>query len=196
VDLNDPTFVQGLASGNRQNLDEFQEEFYNRFREKSLRLIGNLGIQKNIKDEAHKLAIEVLFELDKYLDFAGKSGDHIELYCWRTFWRLYNQRKKDFYEERKEASKLSLIDDVRDQLVAPYRHLSIEQRLDIARALKELKEDELTVFKLRFMEGYSEADTANIARLSLKTVKAVVLRIRRKMMTILEGKPKPPEEGK
>jgi DNA-directed RNA polymerase specialized sigma24 family protein len=192
VDLNDPTFVQGLASGNRQNMDEFQEEFYNRFREKSLRLIGSLRIQKNIKEEAHKIAVEVLFELGKYMNFAGKSGTHIELYCWKTYWRIYNKYKNALQEE----SELSSLDEERDQLVAAYRHRSIEQRLDIAHALEELKEEELQVFNLRFMEGYSEADTANIVNLPLNTVKAAIRRIRRKMGAILEGKPKAPEQGK
>jgi RNA polymerase sigma factor (sigma-70 family) len=192
VDLNDPTFVQGLVSGKRQNMDEFQEEFYGRFYALSLKLLGGLGTKKNIKDEAHIIAVEVLFELEKYLDFAGKSGDHIENYCWITFWRFFNKYKKGLQAESNIESAFSSLDEQRGQLVGPNIQVSIGQRLDFTHAVSKLKEDERQVFKLRFQEGYSEAETANIIGIPLKTVKATVKRIKRKMEATLKEKPKAP----
>ncbi len=190
MDLNDPTFVQGLVSGNLQDLDEFRKEFYSRFRWKSLKHIRRLGIREGIEDEAHALAVDVICEIDKYRrNFAGKSGDYIRNYCYRTYRTIYKKYKDKLKEER----NLSSLEDEDTLSIFVNDKSSLEQSLDIDRALQELGKVGLWVFELRFIEGYDVADTAMKTGLSQDNVKTISLRAKRKLQDFLEARKEPPE---
>jgi RNA polymerase sigma factor (sigma-70 family) len=192
VDLNDPTFVQGLVSGNLQNLDEFRKEFYSRFRSKSLKHLSRLGIREGIEDQAHALAVDAILEINKYRrSFAGKSGEHIRNYCYKTYRTIY----KKYIGKLKEEGKLLPLDDKSTPPIVVNNQLSIEQSVDIDRALRELGEMGLLVIRLRFIEEYNVADTAMKTGLTKENVRTVSLRGKRKIKAFLEGT-KEPSEGK
>ena len=106
----------------------------------------------------------------------------------RYLFRIATNLSRDF---RRRADTRAVMVSVEDSEVGvdPRRDggASPESRLDVARALTQLRPRERSLLMLAYVQGWSHAEIAQSLGLKTASLKAMLWRARRKLMTVMKG---------
>jgi RNA polymerase sigma-70 factor (ECF subfamily) len=113
-----------------------------------------------------------------------ESDEHRQRYLFRIATNL----SRDF---RRRADTRAVMVSVEDSEVGvdPRQdgEASPESRLDVARALTQLRPRERSLLMLAYVQGWSHAEIAQSLGLKTASLKAMLWRARRKLMTVMKG---------
>ena len=113
-----------------------------------------------------------------------ESDEHRQRYLFRIATNL----SRDF---RRRADTRAVTVSVEDSHVVldPRQggEASAETRLDVARALTRLRPRERSLLMLAYVQGWSHAEIAQSLGLKTASLKAMLWRARRKLMTVMKG---------
>ena len=113
-----------------------------------------------------------------------ESDEHRQRYLFRIATNL----SRDF---RRRADTRAVTVSVEDSggVLDPRQRgdASPESRLDVARALTQLRPRERSLLMLAYVQGWSHAEIAQSLGLKTASLKAMLWRARRKLMTVMKG---------
>src|SRR5688572_22599374 len=113
-----------------------------------------------------------------------ESDEHRQRYLFRIATNL----SRDF-RRRADTRAVTVSVEDSDGVLDP-RHrgdASPESRLDVARALTQLRPRERSLLMLAYVQGWSHAEIAQSLGLKTASLKAMLWRARRRLMTVMKG---------
>lgn len=160
-------------------------EFYQSY---SPRLLGFIRRHLNNEQDVEEIAQDTLFAfLDRARDFIGKSSLNTYL-C-----SIAKHKIVDFY--RKKRLKRILFSELSENLLPQQSHTSDPQALfdntllshKINWIFKSLKPLHRTILTLKYIEGRSVVEIANMLAVSFKSAESVLFRARKAFVHLYQG---------
>jgi RNA polymerase sigma-70 factor (ECF subfamily) len=112
------------------------------------------------------------------------SDEHRQRYLFRIATNL----SRDFRRRADTRAVTLSVEDSEGALEAQHgREASPESRLDVARALTQLRPRERSLLMLAYVQGWSHAEIAQSLGLKTASLKAMLWRARRRLMTVMKG---------
>ena len=113
-----------------------------------------------------------------------ESDEHRQRYLFRIATNL----SRDF-RRRADTRAVTVSVEDSDGVLDPRQRgdASPESRLDVARALTQLRPRERSLLMLAYVQGWSHAEIAQSLGLKTASLKAMLWRARRKLMTVMKG---------
>ena len=112
------------------------------------------------------------------------SDEHRQRYLFRIATNL----SRDFRRRADTRAVTVSVEDSEGALDAHHASdASPESRLDVARALTQLRPRERSLLMLAYVQGWSHAEIAQSLGLKTASLKAMLWRARRRLMTVMKG---------